>query len=170
MFTNLNVKYYQGSTLLSSSPLTNATETIVSLKTINGSRLQSQRYVTKLKFINRLTIIICDPPKDCSHFGDDTCTTNSNSKTNVLVRRPLYLSLIKSQLCYATKVWSPAYVTLNAKVEQVQRRASRWILRTRKDESSDKERLILLDLLPLSLDRELKDLIFFINAFTVVPI
>ena len=32
MFTNLNVKYYQGSTLLSSSPLTNATETIVSLK------------------------------------------------------------------------------------------------------------------------------------------
>ena len=55
----------------------------------------------------------------------------------------------------------PAYVTLNAKVEQVQRRASRWILRTRKDESSYKERLILLDLLPLSLDRELKDLIFF---------
>ena len=53
----------------------------------------------------------------------------------------------------------------------MQRRASRWILRTRKDESSYKERLTLLDLLPLSLDRELKDLIFFfINAFTVVPI
>ena len=81
--------------------------------------------------------------------------------TGVSVRRSLYLSLVKSQLCYATQVWSPAYVTLNAKVEQVQRRASRWILRTRKDESSYKERLILLDLLPLSLDRELKDLIFF---------
>ena len=52
----------------------------------------------------------------------------------------------------------------------MQRRASRWIFRTRKDESSFKERLTLLDLLPLSLDRELKDLIFFINAFTVVPI
>ena len=60
----------------------------------------------------------------------------------------------------------PAYVTLNAKVEQVQRRASRWILRTRKDESSYKDRLTLLDLLPLSLDHELKDLIFFINVFT----
>ena len=81
--------------------------------------------------------------------------------TGVSVRRSLYLSLVKSQLCYATQVWSPASVTLNAKVEQVQRRASRWILRTRKDESSYKERLILLDLLPLSLDRELKDLIFF---------
>ena len=81
--------------------------------------------------------------------------------TGVSVRRSLYLSLVKSQLCYATQVWSPAYVTLNAKVEQVQRRASRWILRTRRDESSYKERLTLLDLLPLSLDRELKDLIFF---------
>ena len=91
--------------------------------------------------------------------------------TGVSVRRSLYLSLVKSQLCYANQVWWPAYVTLNAQVEQVQRRASRWILRKRRDESSHKERLTLLDLLPLSLDRELKDLIFFfINAFTVVPI
>ena len=52
----------------------------------------------------------------------------------------------------------------------MQRRASRWILRMRKDESSYKERLILLDLVPLSLDRELKNLKFFVNAFTVVPI
>ena len=44
----------------------------------------------------------------------------------------------------------------------MQRRASRWILRTRRDESSYKERLTLLDFLPLSLDRELKDLIFFL--------
>ena len=43
----------------------------------------------------------------------------------------------------------------------MQRRASRWILRTRRDETSYKERLTLLDLLPLSLDRELKDLIVF---------
>ena len=63
----------------------------------------------------------------------------------VSVRRSLYLSLVKSQLFYATQVWSPAYVTLNAKVEQVQRRASRWMLRTRKDESSYKDRLTLLD-------------------------
>ena len=38
----------------------------------------------------------------------------------VSVRRSLYLSLVMSQLCYATQVWSPAFVTLNARVEQVQ--------------------------------------------------
>ena len=46
-------------------------------------------------------------------------------------------------------------------MEQVQRRARRWIVRTRRDESSYKERLTLLDLLPLPLDRELKNLIVF---------
>ena len=81
--------------------------------------------------------------------------------TDISVRRSLYLSLVKSQLCYATQVWSPAHITLNAKVEQVQRRASRWILRTRRGEMSYKECLIMLDLLPLSLDRQLKDLVFF---------
>ena len=80
---------------------------------------------------------------------------------DISVRRSLYLSLVKSQLCYATQVWSPAHVTLNAKVEQVQRRASRWILRMRRGKMSYKECLIMLDLLPLSLDRELKDLVFF---------
>ena len=80
--------------------------------------------------------------------------------TDVSVRRSLYLSLVKSQLCYATQAWSPGYFTLNAKVEQVQRRASRWILRTPRGEMSYKERLTMLDLLPLSLDRELKDLVF----------
>ena len=54
------------------------------------------------------------------------------------------------------------YVTLNDQVEQVQRRASRWILRTRRGEMSYKKRLIMLDLLPLSLDRKLKDLVFFL--------
>ena len=64
----------------------------------------------------------------------------------------------------------PAYVTLNAKVEQVQKCASRWILLMHKDQSSYKEQLTLPDVLPLSLDHELKDLIFFLNAFTVLDV
>ena len=79
--------------------------------------------------------------------------------TDVSVRRSLYPSLVKSQLCYETLVWWPAHVTLNAYVKQVQSRASRWILRMRRGEMSYKERLIMLDLLSLSLDRELKDLV-----------
>ena len=76
-------------------------------------------------------------------------------------RRAPYLSLVKSQLCYATQVWSPAQVSLKAQVERVQRRATKWILQTRIGEMSCRDRLITLDLLPLTYDRELKDLVFF---------
>jgi hypothetical protein len=44
------------------------------------------------------------------------------------VRRSLYLSLVKCHLNYATEVWSPAHISLKRKVENVQRRATRWIL------------------------------------------
>ena len=36
--------------------------------------------------------------------------------TDVPTRRAPYLSLVKSQLCYATQVWSPAQVSLKASV------------------------------------------------------
>ena len=36
------------------------------------------------------------------------------------VRRALYLSLVKCHLNYATKVWSPAHISLKCKVENVQ--------------------------------------------------
>ena len=39
--------------------------------------------------------------------------------TDVTVRRTLHLSLVKSQLCYATQVWSPAQVTLKAHANRV---------------------------------------------------
>ena len=44
--------------------------------------------------------------------------------TDVSVRRTLYLSLVKSQLCFGTQVWSPSQHYLKAKIERVQRRAS----------------------------------------------
>ena len=85
--------------------------------------------------------------------------------TDVSTRCALYLSLVKSQLCYATQVWSPAQVSLKAQVEWVQRRATRWILQTRIGEMSYRDRLITLDLLPLIYDREVKDLVFFYKCF-----
>ena len=49
--------------------------------------------------------------------------------TDVKVRRSLYLALlVKSQMSYATEVWSPSHSTLKQKAERVQRRATRWIL------------------------------------------
>ena len=81
--------------------------------------------------------------------------------TDLSVRRTLYLSLVKSELCFGTHVWSLSQHYLKAKIERVQRRATRWILRTRVGELSYRERLERLNLLPLVLDRELKDLVFF---------
>ena len=52
--------------------------------------------------------------------------------TDIKVRRTLYLSLVKSQLSYVTVVWSPSSVNLRTILERVQRRATRWVLRTGK--------------------------------------
>ncbi|CAB4008436.1 Hypothetical predicted protein, partial [Paramuricea clavata] len=88
-----------------------------------------------------------------------TCT----SITDMNTRRTLYLSLVKSQLLYASEVWSLVNnVQLSRQVEKVQRRATKWILMNR--EMPYKERLSSLNLLPLSYDREMKDLIFFYKA------
>ena len=106
-----------------------------------------------------LCVIITSTLSWDSHIH--TCTAKANKLlgllkqtcplvTGVSVRRSLYLSLVKSQLCYATQVWSLAYV---AKVEQVQRRASRWILRTRRDETLNKERRTLLSTLAPAFSR-----------------
>ena len=42
--------------------------------------------------------------------------------TDRSIRRTLYLSLVKSQLCYATEVWSPSQYNNKLYLEQVQRR------------------------------------------------
>ena len=84
--------------------------------------------------------------------------------TVVKVRRFLYLALVKSQMSYATEVWSPSHSTLKQKAERVQRRATRWILQIKQGELSYKERPIHLDLLPLTYDREVKDLVFLYKA------
>ena len=46
----------------------------------------------------------------------------------------------------------------------MQRRATRWIMMSRRGELSYKELLLALDLLPLTFDREVKDLVFLYKA------
>ena len=74
------------------------------------------------------------------------------------------MALVKYQMSYATEVWSPSYSTLKQKAERVQRGATRWILQIKRGEVSYKERLIHLDLLRLTYDREFKDLVFIYRA------
>jgi len=84
--------------------------------------------------------------------------------TDMKVRRTLYLALIKSQMCYAIKVWSPGHLTLKQKTERIRRRPTRWILRVKQGELLYKERPIQLDILPVSYDREFRDLVFLYKA------
>ncbi len=84
--------------------------------------------------------------------------------TNTTVRRTLYLTLVRSQLTYATEVWSPHTTKLMSKVESVQRRATAWILKSKRGEIPYKQRLTTLSLLPLCYEREITDLVFFFKA------
>ena len=84
--------------------------------------------------------------------------------TKVSVTRSLYLAIAKPHLCQATEVWSPPKKTLKVKVEEVQRRSTRWILSLKPGLMSYGERLLALDMLPLAYDRKIKDLVFFYKA------
>ena len=85
------------------------------------------------------------------------------------MRRSLYLSLVKSELCYGTEIWSPSNLSLKIKIERIQRRATRWTVRSRIGELSYKERLQTLDMLPLCYVRESQDLVFFYTRhYTVI--
>ena len=84
-------------------------------------------------------------------------------------QQTLYHAFVKSQLCYATEVWSPATAKLQMTLERVQRRATRWILKTNVGEMPYEDRLTTLNQLPLVYYRELRDLVFwFINLSSVV--
>ena len=54
---------------------------------------------------------------------------------------------------------------LNVKVEEVQRRATRWILSLKPGQMPDGEKLLALDMLPLVYNRAIEDLVFFYKAF-----
>ena len=73
---------------------------------------------------------------------------------DVSVRRSLYLALVKSQLSYATQVWSPNRIALKTQIERVQKRAIRLILKKNVGVMSYRDRLLTLKLLPVTCDRE----------------
>ena len=80
------------------------------------------------------------------------------------IRRSLYFSLVKSQLSYTTEIWSPSSFYLKVKIERIQRRGTSWTLRSKIGETTYKERLQILDMLPLCYVREIQDLVFFYKA------
>jgi len=79
-----------------------------------------------------------------------------------LTKTQLYVSLVRSQLTYCSSIWRPHLIKDINKLEQLQRRATKYILN---DFISDyKTRLLKLNLLPLMYIFELFDIMFFIKS------
>ena len=76
--------------------------------------------------------------------------------------RTLYLSIVRCHLGYATQVWSPQTIGLLKRVENVQRRATKLILKLPfRCDVTYKSRLQLTNLLPISYWHEFLDIFFF---------
>ena len=78
---------------------------------------------------------------------------------DTLTRQLLYCTLVRPRLEYACNVWSPYTAKQKALIENVQRRATKFILNYPPSDISYIERLKTLKLLPLEFRREISDLI-----------
>ena len=79
-----------------------------------------------------------------------------------MVRRTLYLTLVRSQLCYASQVWAPQSIISIKRIERIQPLATKFIL----DlpffcDISYNQRLEMLNLLPVCYWHEYIDMVFF---------
>ena len=89
------------------------------------------------------------------------------NEVDINTRRTLYIALVRSTLGYATQVWSPQSINLVSRIERVQRRATKFVLDLPfQCTETYKERLISLDLLPISYWHEFLDLMFFYKAIS----
>ena len=84
------------------------------------------------------------------------------SRNTSCVKRILYLSLVRSNLLFGSQVWRPSLLKDIKALENIQRRATKFILNGYS--SSYRTRLISLHLLPLMMTLELNDISFFIKC------
>ena len=149
--------------------------------------------VSSTYHMNEITLGITSAEKDlgvvisdklsCNKQACDQCAKsnrmlgfvrrNIRSITNVSVRRTIRLTLVRSHLGYATQVWAPQSKEQIRKTEQIQRRATKYIPNLPFHcEESYKDRLIDLDLLPVSVcsavsfSHEYLDMVFFFKSVT----
>ena len=83
------------------------------------------------------------------------------------VRRTLYLALVTPHLGNATQIWAPQSIELIVKLERIQRRATKFMLKLPYSSNiSYKSRLQTLNLIPVCYWHELLDLTFFFQIDT----
>ena len=114
----------------------------------------------------------CDTGKDFvvsgvkqSYLGQTSDWKPTNSSAFVRRASTLYLSIVRCLLGYATQAWSPQSIGLLKRVENVQCRATKLILKLPfRCDVTYKTRFQLTNLLPISYWHEFLDITFFYKA------
>ena len=75
--------------------------------------------------------------------------------TDVGIRKLLYLSIVRPRLEYASNVWSPYTEKHRSLIENVQRRAIKFILNFPSQDMTYSQRLVKLNILPLEFRRDI---------------
>lgn len=89
------------------------------------------------------------------------------SINDVALKKTLYLTLVRSHLVYCSQIRRPFLIKDSRTLEQLQRRASKYILNN--FHLDYKSRLIQLCMLPLTLWLELQDIFLFLSLFKNPP-
>ena len=87
---------------------------------------------------------------------------NRSNITDIKTKKLLYIAWARPRLDYASIVWSPHTKRNIIKLDQIQRRATRFTLGK---DISENERLRKLNLLSLCYRKEICDLVFFFKCF-----
>ena len=86
--------------------------------------------------------------------------------SSIPTKRALYMSIIRPQILYGSQIWHPHLIKDITKTENIQRRASKFILN---DFLSDyKSCLPSLHILPLMLSMELNDIILMVDISSLL--
>ena len=88
---------------------------------------------------------------------------------NINKRRAFYLSQVRSQLEHCTVVWRPSSVTMVEKLESIQKRSLKWVLKNAylsfEDTRVYYQVCKRLNILPISVRFDFKDILFFHQIF-----
>ena len=137
----------------------------VSSYTINGNELPTETLVKDLG------VYLSADLKWSSHYNN---ITSSSLRTLYLIKRlfkcsnsipakrKLFLSLVRPKLLYGSQVWRPHLVKDTMQLERIQRLATKFILNDY--QSSYKNRLSRLNLLPLSMMFEINDIMMLLRS------